>query len=609
MFRFHGGQSVGKGTYWNLSSGERIDVRGAAGLPGSGAETYLKLPAAGLFIAGPLAGLLFTCVIPFLFLLVTLMFLPRTIHASEALASDEAKACLGCHATPGMTKTFGDKTTVDLQINESRFQNTVHGFLTCTSCHTSVSLDTHPASQYATRKEFVLQVAGACRNCHADEQLMANPIHQRAIAKANAPPCSDCHGSHSIRKVLTQKEKLTTSQYCLSCHQQHLSLSINGETLSLAINEAGLRKSVHPNHGCTDCHIDFSKAEHPSRKFSSIREVSIAGAEACRRCHPDKAEQHRGSIHYKMLSQGNRHAPVCSDCHGAHDVGPKAMKVTLEGVPCKKCHADIFAAYKGSVHGRAKMNGESGAPICSSCHSAHDVRAAQASRSPKDICLGCHAKVLAAHKEWLPNAEAHFDAVSCTVCHVSGEFKRTIYLRLTEGPKGEMVPDAELENAMRDRVGGAAVKTNGRIDPEHLWAVYRELNSREQKVKMSGTVGLSDSHHAHYLAPKGSAVRQCEWCHTADTQFFTSISLAVRGADGRETLYNVDSAALGSLFAMLPLNQFYAVGSMRQRVFDVIGVIMVLGGLAVPILHGTIRMLTARVRRARAGGPGRGARP
>src|SRR5512147_222441 len=105
MFRFHGGQSVEKGTYWNLSSGERIDAVRQTALPGSSHEHYVKLPVASVFIAGPLAGLLFTMVIPFLFLLVTLVFLPRTIHASEAVASDEAKACLGCHATPGMSTT------------------------------------------------------------------------------------------------------------------------------------------------------------------------------------------------------------------------------------------------------------------------------------------------------------------------------------------------------------------------------------------------------------------------------------------------------------------------------------------------------------------------
>jgi hypothetical protein len=610
MFKFHGGQSVGKGTYWDLSNGERFDARLTTALPGGEETHYMKLPVASVFIAGPLAGLLFTCVIPFLFLLVTLVFLPRTMHASEAVMSDEAQACMGCHATPGMSKTFRDKSTLSVHVSENHFKNTVHGFLTCTSCHSDVSLDTHPASQYASKREFVLHVADACKTCHADEQLTANPIHQKAITKANAPPCSDCHGSHSIRKVPTQKDKLTTTQYCLTCHKQQLSLSINGETLSLVISEEGLRRSVHKGHGCTDCHIHFSKQEHPNRQFTSIREVSIAGAEACKRCHSDKADQHRGSIHFDIFAKGNRNAPVCSDCHGAHAVGTKALAQTMEGVPCKKCHGEIFAAYQGSVHGKAKMNGGSGAPICSSCHFAHEVKAAEASRSPKGVCLGCHSKVLAAHKEWLPNAEAHFDSVSCTVCHVAGEYKRNIYLRLTDESSGKMISSAAMQSALKGSKRGSTVSSKEHLDPEQLWGIYRELNAREQKVKMSGTVGLADSHNAHYLVPKGSAVRQCEWCHTANSEFFTSISLAVKGKDGREALYNVDSAALGSMFVMLPLNQFYAIGSMRQQAFDIMGAIMIMGGLAVPVLHGSIRMLTARARKARQQAvPGRGAKP
>jgi len=191
---------------------------------------------------------------------------------------------------------------------------------------------------------------------------------------------------------------------------------------------------------------------------------------------------------------------------------------------------------------------------------------------------------------------------------VAGEYKRSIYLRLTnDDAAGGMVADTAMQGVIK---GSSASRKEKHLDPEQLWNVYQELNKREEKVKMSGTVGLKDSHNAHYLVPKGQAVRQCDLCHTANAQFFTTISLAVKGNDGRELLYQVDEAALGSLFVMLPLNQFYAVGSMRQQAFDIMGAIMIMGGLAVPVLHGTIRLLTARVRRARQhSGPGRGTRP
>jgi hypothetical protein len=604
MFRFHGGQTVEKGTYWNLSSGERVDAKTSDVLPGDRGARFVKLPAVSVFIAGPLAGLLFTCIVPFLLFFVLLSFLPRPVLASEAVDSDEAKACLGCHATPGMTKTFQDKGTLSVQIDEGHFKNTVHGFVTCTGCHSAVSLDTHPASKYGTKQEFVHTLSNACKTCHADEQIMANPLHQRVISKANAPPCSDCHGSHSIRKVPTQKEELSTSQYCLTCHRKQISLSINDQSLSLSIDEGGLQRSVHSKHSCTDCHVTYSKADHPHPQFKNVREVSLTAVEACKRCHAEKWAQHQGSVHYSLISQGNQKAPLCSDCHSAHAVGRKALAETMQGVPCRKCHADIFAAYQGSVHGKARTRGTEGAPICSSCHFAHDIKPAMASGTPKDMCLGCHANVVALHKEWLPNAEAHFDAVSCTACHVSGDYKRNVYLRVTDDSSGKRVSDAAFKGAMGKTLEENARTQGKHMEPENVWDFYRIMNKNGGKVSMSGTVSLDDAKNAHHLGPKGKAISQCEYCHTADAEFFKSVSISSVKQDGREVRYNVDSATLGSVFAMLPLGQFYALGSTRIWLIDIMGAAMIAGGIAVPVLHGAARVLTRKRRKRAAHGKG-----
>lgn len=613
MFTQFGGRTVEKGTYWNLTSGARIDVDGTVTLKGSRADRYVKIPVAGLCIAGPLAGLLFTVVIPFLFLLVMLALLPRTVHASGASLGDEAQVCLDCHATPGMTMTFTDKSTASVHVDGSHFRNSVHRDLSCTNCHSDVSLDSHPAAKYASKQQFLLHLASACRTCHADEQVLANPLHQRAITRANAPPCSECHGSHAIRKVPTKHAKQNTTQYCLTCHQHQLSTTINGHTLSLTIDEGRLRGSVHSDHTCTDCHITFSREDHPDRRFSSVREVSIAGSEACRRCHIDKAEQHKGSVHFSLLSAGDQRAPVCSDCHGAHAVGRKGLADTLAGVPCKNCHQEVFSLYEGSVHGKARKDGKGAAPLCSNCHFAHDVKPTMASRSPKDMCLGCHAGIASAHEAWLPNTGAHFDAVACTACHVPEGFQRSVYVRVTDDSSGLLVSDTVVRNLLRSSRTAMHAVQGKHIDADEVWSLYKQLKS-EYAVRMSGTVGLTDRRNAHLLAPKTAAVRQCEFCHSANTAFFRSVSMAVGKDDGRESLIDVDKSAIGSLYAMVPLNQFYILGASRIAAMDYLGAAMVLGGMAVPFAHGTLRMLTARHRRerrekqereARRGGAGR----
>lgn len=599
MFTHFGGRTVGNGTYWNLINGDRIDVNGTATLPGTTEDRYVKLPLAGICIAGPLAGLVFTVVIPFLFLLIMLALLPRTVHASGAPALGEAsQACLSCHATPGMVKTFKDQSTVDLHVDESHFQDSVHSFLDCNGCHSDVSLDNHPSAQYASKQQFLLHLASACRTCHADEQIMANALHQRAITKANAPPCSECHGSHAIRKVPTPQEKISSTQYCLTCHKQQLTKSINGTVVSLTIDEEWIRHSVHSKHGCTDCHTTYSRKEHPHPTLTSARQLSITASESCARCHPEKSAQHKGSIHYAMLKEGVERAPVCSDCHGSHAVGSKALAETLAGQPCKKCHQDIFAAYQGSVHGVARQNGTGHAPICSDCHFAHDVKPAMASRSPRELCMHCHPDVATLHSTWLPNAEAHFGAVACTACHVPSGYKRSVYLRATEGEKGMMMSDSVMRKLLAGTKVVLAAAKGDHLEADELWRLYKE-NNGVADVHLSGTVNVNDRRHAHRLAPKSEAVRQCEWCHSANAEFFKSVNMAVAKTNGRETLYEVDSAALGSVYAMLPLNQFYVLGGTRIRALDYIGAAMVFGGLMVPVVHGGLRMLTARLRRER----------
>ncbi len=64
MMRYAGGSRVGKGTYWNLRKGLRIDVAGEEVLPGDAASTYLKMPLAAMLLSGPFIGLAYAVLMP-----------------------------------------------------------------------------------------------------------------------------------------------------------------------------------------------------------------------------------------------------------------------------------------------------------------------------------------------------------------------------------------------------------------------------------------------------------------------------------------------------------------------------------------------------------------
>jgi len=66
MFRYKGGQKVGKGTYWNVADGSRVDVVDGGVLPGDNSLKYTRFPAGIVLLAGPLLGLFYVIALPFM---------------------------------------------------------------------------------------------------------------------------------------------------------------------------------------------------------------------------------------------------------------------------------------------------------------------------------------------------------------------------------------------------------------------------------------------------------------------------------------------------------------------------------------------------------------
>lgn len=66
MRKYRGGQMVGKGTYWNTSSGTRVDISGEGILPGDDATAYTRFPPGLMLLAGPFIGLFYVIALPFI---------------------------------------------------------------------------------------------------------------------------------------------------------------------------------------------------------------------------------------------------------------------------------------------------------------------------------------------------------------------------------------------------------------------------------------------------------------------------------------------------------------------------------------------------------------
>ena len=79
MFGFKGGQKVGKGTYWNIADGSRVDILDEGRLPGDDSAKYARFPACIVLLAGPAIGLLYVIAMPFMAVVTIAILLAKKI--------------------------------------------------------------------------------------------------------------------------------------------------------------------------------------------------------------------------------------------------------------------------------------------------------------------------------------------------------------------------------------------------------------------------------------------------------------------------------------------------------------------------------------------------
>ena len=224
-----------------------------------------------------------------------------------------------------------------------------------------------------------------CLSCHGPNG--ARPAPQNHILFANAT-CFSCHAVAA-----------TTSNAggCLDCHNKPgLTMTLSGgEILSVTVNAQGLAASVHGNKLlCGDCHKGITGYPHPKVEAVTRRAFSVTQYELCKACHFVNYTKTLDSIHYKLQAQGDLKAPLCTDCHGAHDVTVPAQPRKTISTTCSKCHQGVYKEYAASVHGKALITDNNyDVPVCTDCHTAHtiaDPLTASFRLQSVELCSNCH---------------------------------------------------------------------------------------------------------------------------------------------------------------------------------------------------------------------------
>ena len=242
---------------------------------------------------------------------------------------------------------------------------------------------------------------------------------------------------------------LPGSENCVMCHEPGPHAARRTPDTPPPYDVAALRASPHAELECVACHTDLADVKefpHPAK---------LAPVE-CGSCHATEHTQYRESIHGQAAARGERLAPSCKDCHGAHDVlrarDPRA-RTSVVNVPelCGRCHHEgspvqlkyhipqdsILANYSESIHGEGLYKkGLTVTAVCTSCHTAHfvlphtDPRSSIARANVAKTCTQCHSRIEVVHRKIISGElweKQPHSIPACVDCHQPHRVRRVFY--------------------------------------------------------------------------------------------------------------------------------------------------------------------------------------
>ncbi len=324
--------------------------------------------------------------------------------ATTAWAGDDA-SCLACHA---------DRASGAPQIHAARFQKSVHKDLGCSSCHAGKEEVPHDPKAPPV----------SCEACHQKiSQVLHSSDHGKLLAKTHkgAALCAACHGPpHEMSRTSGPSSPVSRSRIPMTCNRCHQKLDFKGKfglepfsTYTASVHgKAMLEHQDSKAAVCIDCHgahdLNFSNN-------SRSRAYKFNIPQTCGRCHPKALAAYSRSIHGVKSASGVKDAPVCTNCHGEHNITahkePGSMVYTGSIVKtCSACHGselliakfgmplDPARTYLDSYHGVAFVAGNLASANCASCHRYHDILPSSdpdSSVNPANLqktCGACHSR-------------------------------------------------------------------------------------------------------------------------------------------------------------------------------------------------------------------------
>jgi predicted CXXCH cytochrome family protein len=341
-------------------------------------------------------------------------------RAEEQEEEVTKEACLACHAM----EDFADEGARSLVVKQEDYATSLHAALQCTTCHTDATEVPHAERLRKVGPE-------ACAMCH-DEVVTAyrasvhgysRTVGLSDVGPSEAAACTSCHGSpHYARRSSDPNSPvypLTLPHTCGACHgdpelaKRHGIPVVNAYQMYMdsihgrALTRSGLLVSAN----CSSCHgaHEIRPKEDPESKVFRGNIPSTCGT-----CHAGITDLYFSGIHGQAHRGGNVEAPVCVDCHSAHQIArvetaPWKLQIVRE---CGACHEESLKTYRDTLHGQVTNLGFTVVARCSDCHGSHEVLPASDRKSmiaPANLvttCQKCHPSANENFVQFSPHADA-----------------------------------------------------------------------------------------------------------------------------------------------------------------------------------------------------------
>ena len=317
-------------------------------------------------------------------------------------------------------------------------------------------------------------------------------------------------------------------------------------------------------------------------------------AEDCLFCHAETdmvGEQL--SIDASAFTQTDHGQLGCLTCHYSVTDDHPGDGQAVSRSACLDCHEETARQYQQSVHAENA--------VCTDCHDPHRALGLEAvsSQDMNQQCAQCHETpvMVEQHSEWLPQANLHIAKLPCISCHTSSEGYE-IVLNITPKPEKKAGRSYALSShaALKTYSGEQNISTLLDVNQDDFISLAElrtfNLNPAYEALRLRGTlVPRTASHEMGTLDNR----YDCSFCHASGPDSKQSSFLALPHPDGGFVRLEVEKGAV--LDALYGTPDFYMTGISRSASLNIIGFVIICGGLIVPIGHGTLRFLTRKNRR------------